>query len=136
MIITYDGTVSEEIKKVVEPRINVVSHLFPIWCHKLVVYWESHSKEEGLLAVCDPKHEYRTMSVTLYPLFLEAGDWEDVLIHEIQHGLLRPLITKMDRIVEKFVKDETLTEWILDELAEAEEAVCEDLTIFARKLRD
>jgi hypothetical protein len=76
------------------------------------------------------------MSVTLYPQFLEVGDWEDVLIHEIQHGLLRPLIAKMDRIVEKFVKDDTITEWILDELAEAEEAVCEDLTIFARKLRD
>jgi hypothetical protein len=74
------------------------------------------------------------MSITIYPLFFEVEDWRNGIIHEIQHGLLRPLIAKIERIVDRFVKDEQIAEYIHDELSEAEEAVCEDLTIFTQQL--
>lgn len=134
MIIEYDVTVSDMLRPVLEPKFASVGHLFPGWCEKLVVCWGA-GEADNVLLTCDPKHEYRTMSVTVYPLFL-ANDrnWRSDLIHEIQHGILRPYVAKVDRIVEKFIKDDLMSEFILDDLAEAEEAVCEDLAIFAAKL--
>jgi len=136
VIIEYDGTVTESLKKVIRPKINAVSHLFPIWCDKLVVYWDAKDKDASIFATCDPRHEYRTMAVTIYPLFLQTDDWQNVLLHEIQHGIIRPYVAKVERLVEKLVKDEVVAEYLNEELAEAEEAVCEDLAILARKLME
>jgi len=134
-MIEYASCVSEPIRNIVEPRFSSVAYLFPGWCEKIVVYWDKSEADETILT-CHPKYEYRTMSITIHPLFIE-GDlhWREDLIHEIQHALLRPYIAKVDRIVEKFVKDDLMTEFINDELADAEEAVCEDLAIFAEKLK-
>jgi len=135
MIIEYDHSVSLALREILEPRFDSVAYLFPGWCEKLVVYWDTSEADETILT-CNPRHEYRIMSITVHPLFLSnTFTWEDDLIHEIQHGLVRPLIAKIDRIVEKFVKDDTITEYINDELAEIEEAVCEDLAILAKKLK-
>lgn len=135
MIIEYDGTVSESLKKVIRPRINAVTELMPIWCDRLVIYWEARDKDGDTYATCEPKHEYRTMGITLYPLFLQAEDWQNILLHEIQHGIVRPYVAKVERLVDKLVKDEVVAEYLHEELAEAEEAVCEDLAILARRLQ-
>lgn len=135
-MIEYASCVTGSIQRVLEPRFDTVRHLFPGWCEKVVVYWDKSGGDEVILT-CNPKHEYRIMSITVHPLFLEAvHTWREDLIHEIQHALLRPYVAKVDKIVEKFVKDDLMTEYINDELAEAEEAVCEDLTIFAKKLQN
>lgn len=136
MRIEYDGTVTESLKKVVRPKLNAVSHLLPIWCDRLVVYWEPKDKDGDTYATCSAKHEYRTMGITLYPLFLQAEDWQNILLHEIQHGIVRPYVSKVERLVEKLVKDEIVAEYLQEELAEAEEAVCEDLAILARKIME
>lgn len=135
MTIEYDGSVTDSIKRVVRPRLDAVLHLLPGWCDKVSVYWETSDKDGNTMATCEPMYDYRTVGLTLYPLFIECDKWRDVLIHEIQHAILRPYISKVDRIVEKLVKDELMTDWLNSELADAEEAVCEDLTIFARKLQ-
>lgn len=134
MIVEYDGTVSESLKKVLRPKVNSVLHLFPIWCDRLVVYWEVKDKDGSTYASCEPRHEYRTMGLTFYPMFLQADDTQNILLHEIQHGIVRPYVAKVERLVEKLVKDEIVAEYLQEELAEAEEAVCEDLSILARKL--
>lgn len=133
-MIEYASCVSDPIKGVLQPRFEAVRHLFPGWCEKVVVYWDKSEAEDTILT-CHPKHEYRVMSITVHPLFLEdVIHWKEDLIHEIQHALLRPYIAKVDRIVEKFIRDEAMIDFINDEMAEAEEAVCEDLAIFASKL--
>lgn len=136
MIVEYDGTVSESLKKVIRPKINSVMHLFPVWCDRLVVYWDGKDKDGTTYASCEPRHEYRTMGLTFYPLFLQAEDWQNILLHEIQHGIIRPYVAKVQRLVDKLVKDEVVAEYLQEELAEAEEAVCEDLAILARKLSE
>lgn len=135
MNIEWDASVSADIRKLIEPKLESVAFLFPSWCEKLTVFFESVDKEGDNLLSCNPKHEYRVMSVTVFPMFLQCEDWMNPLIHEIQHGLLRPYVSKVDRLVEKFVKDDTFIEFLHDEMSEAEEAVCEDLTIFALKLQ-
>lgn len=135
MIIEYDGSVTSAIKNEIKLRIDNVAYLFPVWCNKLTVYWEPHDKDGDTYATCEPLYEYRHVAITLYPLFLESDSWRDILIHEIQHAVLKPYVSKVEKIVDKLIKDEAMTDWLMAELAEAEEAVCEDLTIFAKKLK-
>jgi len=116
----------------IAPRIEKYKHLFPGWCEKLTVYWDKKDGEETILS-CIPKYEYRTMSITVFPLFLEVVDWENAMVHEIQHSLLRPYIAMVEQIVDTFLKNAD-TEYIYAVLGQAEEAVCEDLAIFAEKL--
>ena len=120
------------IQAVVSPRIDQFVRLFPGWCEKLTVYWDKKDGDETILT-CTPRYEYRTMGITIYPLFLEVTDWENALIHEIQHSLLRPYVAMVEQIVDTFLKNGD-TEYIYAVLNQAEEAVCEDLTIFAEKL--
>lgn len=134
MIIEYDGSVTSEIKKIVKVKVDNVAHLLPVWCNKLIVFWEPHDKDGNTHASCEPMYEYRQVGLTLYPLFIESDTWRETLVHEIHHAILRPLTSKIDKIIEKLVKDETMTEWLMSDLADAEEAVCEDLTIFRRKI--
>lgn len=135
MIIEYDGSVAEGVKREIKLRIDTVAYLLPVWCDKLTVYWEPHDKDGDTYATCDPLYEYRHVGITLYPLFLESPSWRDILIHEIHHAILKPYISKVDKIVEKLIKDESMTDWLNADLADAEEALCEDLAIFARKLK-
>lgn len=135
MNIEWDSSVGSDIRRILQERFDEVAFLFPRWCEKLTVFFEPVDKEGDNILMCNPKHEYRVMSVTVFPTFLQTSDWENPLIHEIQHGLLRPYIAKVDRLIEKFIKDETVIEFLNDEMSEAEEAVCEDLTTFALKLK-
>lgn len=116
----------------ISPRIEQYNHLFPGWCEKLTVYWDKKDSEETILT-CVPKYEYRTMSITVFPLFLEVADWENAMVHEIQHALLRPYVAMVEQIVDTYLKNAD-TEYIYAVLSQAEEAVCEDLAIFAEKL--
>ena len=125
--------VPESLQPILNQRLGAFTHCFPSWCEHLSVYWQKQASDDTILS-CNPRHEYRSMSITVYPLFFETHDWQNAVLHEIQHGLLRPLIAKIERIVDRFVKDEQINEYIHDELTETEEAVCEDLTIFAQKL--
>lgn len=75
------------------------------------------------------------MTLTLHPPFLEDADWESSLIHEIGHGIFRPYVMHVDKMVEKFAP-EAIKEYLLDVLAEKEEEVVEDLAIFIKKVKN
>lgn len=120
------------IKTTIATRISEVAHLFPSWVNILTIRWDESNKEDVATAI--PQYEYRAMTITLHPLFLEDSDPESSLIHEICHGILRPYIQTVDRIVEKFAA-EAIKEYLLDVLADKEEEICEDLAIFVKKLK-
>ena len=112
-------------------RLQTVLHLFPDWVNVLTVRW---APNEDDIATADPQYEYRAMTLTLHPPFLEDPDWESSLIHEIGHALFRPYIMQVDKIVEKFAP-EAVKEYLLDILAAKEEEVVEDLAIFIAKIK-
>lgn len=112
-----------------------VADLFPSWCEDLTIFYETSECLETIVT-CQPKHEYRFMAITVRPLFFEQkDDGLSALIHEIQHALVRPYIARVDKIIHRFIDNETISHYLTDELTEAEEAICEDLTRFAQKLR-
>lgn len=121
------------IKTPIANRVNAVAYLFPSWVNVLTIRWDESNKED--IATATPQYEYRAMTVTFHPLFLEDPDPESSLIHEICHGILRPYIQTVDKIVEKFAAD-GVRDYLLDVLADKEEEICEDLAIFVKKLKN
>lgn len=119
------------LKTEIEVRLGKVLHLFPAWVNVLTVRW---APNEDDIATADPQYEYRAMTLTLHPPFLEDPDWESSLIHEIGHGIMRPYVQVVDKIVEKFVS-EGMQGYLTDLLALKEEEVVEDWAIFIKKLK-
>lgn len=119
------------LKTVIEQRIEAVRDLFPAWVNSLTIRW---APSEDDIATAQPQYEYRAMTVTLHPPFLEDKDWQSSLIHEICHGMVRPYVQLVDKMVEKFAVD-GVKEFLLDMLAAKEEEICEDLAIFVEKIR-
>lgn len=112
-------------------RIELIRHLFPAWVNVLTIRWAPNEED---IATADPQYEYRAMTLTLHPPFLEDPDWESSLIHEIGHGIMRPYVIHVDKMIEKFAP-EAVKEYLLDLLAEKEEEIVEDLAIFIKKVR-
>jgi hypothetical protein len=111
-------------------RIGTITRLFPGWVNKLIVAYDGSDKD---VATIKPEYEYRFVTIILHRAFIEQDDWRESLIHEVAHSLVRPYVALVDRIVEAFVP-ETSKAFIYDELAKAEEAMVEDLAIFADKI--
>lgn len=130
MRVEYDRTIPKPLKKTVTDRIETVRHLFPGWVNKLIVAYDGSDKD---VATVRPEYEYRFVTITLHRAFVEQDDWRESLVHEIAHSLVRPYVALVDRIVESFVPENSKT-FVYDELAKAEEAVVEDLAIFADKI--
>lgn len=118
------------LKSVIEQRIETVHDLFPAWVNILTVRWQVNDED---IATAQPQYEYRAMTLTLHPQFLDDKDWRSSLIHEIAHSIVRPLVQMVDKIVEKFAPDVT-KDYLLDALALKEEEICEDLAIFVKKV--
>lgn len=119
------------MKSVIEQRIEAVLPLFPAWVNSLTVRW-APSEED--IATAHPQYEYRQMTITLHPLFLDDKDWHSSLVHEVCHAIVRPYVQIVDKMVEKFAAD-AVKDFLLDVLAAKEEEICEDLAIFVKKLQ-
>jgi len=126
----YDKAIPKALRKMIIERIATVLHLFPGWVNKLIVCYDGSDKD---VATIKPEYEYRFVTITLHRAFIEQDDWSESLIHEVAHSVVRPYVSLVDRIVEAFVP-ETSKLFVYDELAKAEEAMVEDLAIFADKI--
>lgn len=115
----------------VSQRLNSVKGLFPAWCSRVVV---NYSIADEDIATCNVQYEYRTFILTLHPPFFDDEEWRHSLIHEIQHGLLKPIVQFGDKLIEHYVNDEHTTKFLLDQFAYLEEQVAEDLSLFAKEL--
>lgn len=133
MKIEYSASVPPSLRKLVRERLRSVEGLFPGWVNKLTVGYSPDPEGDGI-ASCVPRHEYRSFGLTIHPLFFEEEDWREALLHEIGHGLLKPYTAVVDRIVEKFIADPHVRDFVAGQLRDAEEAVSEDLAIWASKL--
>jgi hypothetical protein len=132
MVLRIDYFLPIGIKNTVENRIETVRGLFPSWVNILTVRWQVNDED---VATADPQYEYRAMTLTLHPPFLDDQDWHSSLIHEIAHGIFRPYVQLVDKIIEKCAPD-TSKEFLLDLIASKEEEVCEDLAIFIKKIQN
>jgi hypothetical protein len=133
MRINYDPTVPDSFVPLVSERLDGVAELFPVWCDRLVIAYDAANKED--VATAHPLPSYRMMTLELHPLFFESPDWEQDLIHEAAHGIVKPYVQIVDKIVETYVP-EAIRQYILDQLSDAEEGLAEDLAIFARKCKE
>jgi len=120
------------IKAVVQERIESVEDYFPAWVNVLTIRWQVNDED---IATATPQYAYRDFTLTLHPAFLEDPDWEESLFHEIGHGIFKPYVMVIDKIIEKLAP-EGIKEYLLDQIAEKEEEVCEDLAIFIKKIKE
>ena len=130
MKVEYDKSIPKALRKLIAERMGTVLVLFPGWVNKLIVAYDGSDRD---VATIKPEYEYRFVTITLHRAFIEQDDWSESLIHEVAHSVVRPYVALVDRIVEAFVP-ETSKPFIYDELAKAEEAIVEDLAIFADKI--
>jgi len=136
MNIEFHRSIPADLKPLIRTRISRFRYLFPSWVTELIVYYENDTGEDILLT-CSPNYPYRSMSVTVFPLFFgETDDGEKAMIHEIGHGIIRPYTHIVDRVLKKYLTNEDLAQYISEELADAEEAVVQDLADFVEKLRE
>lgn len=133
MKIEYTATVPSSLKKTVRERLKAVEGLFPGWVNKVVVSYSIDPDGDGIVS-CVPRHEYRSFGLTIHALFMEDDDWFETLLHEIGHGLLKPYTALVDKLVEEFIQDAQTRKFVASQLRDAEEAVSEDLAIWAGKL--
>jgi hypothetical protein len=127
----YDDNIPKPLRRIVQKRIGTIEAMFPGWVNKLIICYDGTDKD---VATIRPEYEYRFVTIILHRAFFEQDDWQDSLTHEVAHSLVRPYVALVDRIVEAFIP-ETSKAFIYDELAKAEEAMVEDLAIFADKIR-
>lgn len=122
------------VRQLLEQRISRMADLFPGWVNELHVYFDDSPKDSGDVASCDSKYEYRTVALTFYPKFLTSHNWENVLLHEIQHVIFRPYVAHVEKIIDNFIKDDATAEFLRSELTDSGEMLAEDMAVFAEKL--
>lgn len=130
----YSHGIPPELKKIIRERLKTVEALFPGWVNKLVVTYSADPDGDGI-ASCVPRHEYRSFGLTIHPLFFEDEDWMESLLHEIGHGMMKPYTAVVEKIVDTFIIDPNVKGFIHSQLRDAEEAVSEDLAVWANKLK-
>lgn len=134
MRLDFHPTIPPSLLPIIRPAVEEAACFMPRWCERLTVFYENDG-EADTIASCHPLPEYRSMSIHIRPRFFEEPDGGlNALYHEIGHALLRHLTGRFKRIVEKLSPNETVTDMVMDELNEAEEAVCEDFALFAERL--
>lgn len=127
----FDQSIPKTLRAVVKKRVSEVEHLFPGWVNKVLICYDGSDAD---VASIHADYEYRSVCVNIHRAFFEESDWKDSLIHEIGHSLVRPYVATVARVVESFVPD-SVRGFVTEELVKAEEAMVEDLTIFAEKIR-
>lgn len=132
MLIEFDPSFPKALQPITSERMDRVAHLFPIWCNRVFVCYEINGED---IATCNPRYEYRIITLTLHPSFFETDNWEFDLIHEIGHALINPITSLMNRVIDRFVPDGHQTELLRELLGEAEEMFCEDLAIMMERWR-
>ena len=132
MQIVIQKSIPDSLRDIVEERITKVVDIFPRWCAKLVVEYTYHDND---LLSCEVQYEYRTFVLNIHPAFFEDRDWLDSLIHEIGHGLVKPLVAFSEKIVEHFIADETTTKFLYEGHVYLEEQIAEDIALFAMAVR-
>jgi hypothetical protein len=133
MKIAYEEGIGD-IKTLLVERVEEFKSFFPGWVNELHVYFDDAPKDSGDIAACESKYEYRTVGLTFYPRFLTAKNWQNTMLHELQHVIFRPYVAHVERIIDTFVKDEAVAEFLKGELTDSGEMLAEDMAIFAEKL--
>ena len=129
MKVIYSSDIKEPILSILKERISKIEHAFPSWCHELVVKYKDREFEENesdYHAVIETVYIYRYATLTLYPRFISDVGWYETLVHELHHSLFSPYTLATKRIVETFVSDEKVKDYIYAELSGLEEQLVED----------
>lgn len=126
MEITYSH-IPEKLKTIIRPAIEEVEFLFPTWCHKVhVSYNPGHHSDASLTCVAD--HAYRTVEITFYHQFFVDNLGRKEIVHEVCHALFAPYTEKVAVILQYFVQDEGLRQYMAAELTSLEEGIAQDLS--------
>ena len=134
MKIVYHTPVSGDVEKVIAKRVEAVKDFFPSWCQELRVFYEFENPG-GAELQCISNYQYRFVQVIVFQPFLFNDDaWRTSLLHEIMHSIITPYVDKVDKVIDKFVLDESIRDYILEDLRDQEEAVVQDSAHFLEKV--
>lgn len=129
----YSKGIPQALARTIKARLAEVEGYWPSWVNKLSVEYSPDPDGDGI-ASCVPKYEYRSFALTIHPLFFDDEDWRGSLLHEMGHGLFKPYTLEIEKLVEHYVPPEARA-YVNSRLRDAEEAVSEDIAIWAAKLR-
>jgi hypothetical protein len=135
MQIYYDSCVSEVFRPMISEKLDTVIDLFPDWCTSLIIFYNEDTSKGNILA-CNSNYPYRFMHLTFYPGFFNDPEWEEGLIHEIQHAIQAPYVSRVEHIINTYIDNEELKDYVLKDLADLEEGVCQDWVALLIKWRE
>lgn len=133
MKFVYDRSVNKVVKPTLAAVLEEVSDLFPDWCSQVTVFWETNNPN-GFLVACKPNYHYRFVQLVFFPSFLDDLESTVSLVHEIQHSIMTPYVDKAEEVINHFIEDGLVRQYIFTELRKAEEAVVQDLAKLVGKL--
>jgi hypothetical protein len=132
MQIIIEKSIPGSLRDIVTSRVETVRDIFPRWCAKLVVEYNHHDSD---ILSCEVQYEYRTFVLNIHPAFFEDEDWLGSLIHEIGHGLVKPLVAFGEKMIEHFISDDATSKFLLENFTYLEEQIAEDIALFEKALR-
>jgi hypothetical protein len=124
MIFQYNN-VPSALLPIIEERLKTVEDLFPTWCHKVVIEYESPTPPDYEVT-CNSEYAYRFIVLTISEEFFREDHWQDTLIHEIYHSIAAPFTTQSWMVVETIVDDGPTRKYLETQLRQAEEAFATD----------
>jgi hypothetical protein len=125
MRITYDEGIPETLLPIIKERVESLTFAFPRWSQDLRVFYDAENPNK-YVAEINSEYYYRFIQMTIFPYFFSDLHWKETLLHEIHHSLFAPYTSVVHKMVNTFIHDDTVKEYILAQLSDAEEAVVQD----------
>lgn len=125
---TFWTGVPRSVRSEVEPHIERFAPLLPSWVERLHVNFAQDDEE--VIASVSVRHEYRTMRVTVTPLFLTLDQHMQAitLLHEFIHSSQGPMMACFENLMESMIEEDTpVAAWIDEEWRKAIESSTTDL---------
>lgn len=135
MKVSYAPDVPETLLPIIKERVESTTYAFPSWCQDLKVFYETENPNQYVAAIAS-EYSYRFVQLTIFPDFFNDSNWEETLLHEIQHSMLAPYKAVVLRILDTFIPDDMLREYLKNQLTDAEEAVVQDAAFSLKNIID
>ena len=130
--IYYDFTNKEYLSQI-KNLICPLKKYFPWWCETVSIYSQTNIDNVAAI-VTEP--QYRRIKLYIYPNIVDELPKEQkrIILHEIGHATIAPLINLIDFSILPFINNEQLRGFIVGEVTKLNEACAEDIALILEKI--
>ena len=123
----YD--IPDEFRQMAESEFSGWEMCLPGWCHHVNIMYRPSDPDSNLMISVEPDYRWATLYICPHFLTADRQQREENKFHEIIHIHVEPLAEFAKDVIRRYVSDNGLKDYVLDDLRRRLESVVCDLSL-------